>query len=112
MNVLYVKKTWRLCEIVNRMFLNASNLLASLNSKLHILHDIYVCLFCIVHLICLVKKLKDSIDKECEICFEDLVAGDRVATLDCLCIYHEKCIVAWFNAQETKHGLKSCPVHI
>ncbi|KAJ3379005.1 hypothetical protein HDU84_007127, partial [Entophlyctis sp. JEL0112] len=27
---------------------------------------------------------------ECIICFEDMVAGDRVARLNCLCVYHEE----------------------
>ncbi|ANB15663.1 phosphatidylinositol-3-phosphate-binding ubiquitin-protein ligase [Sugiyamaella lignohabitans] len=44
---------------------------------------------------------------ECVICFEDFVPGDTVGRLECLCIYHEKCILDWFK----RKGAGSCPVH-
>lgn len=44
---------------------------------------------------------------ECVICFEDFVEGDSVGRLECLCIYHEKCILDWF----ARKGAGECPVH-
>ncbi|KAK6186423.1 hypothetical protein SNE40_008462 [Patella caerulea] len=42
---------------------------------------------------------------ECVICFEDLVQGDTIARLPCLCIYHKGCIDKWFEVN------RSCPEH-
>ncbi|TPP58551.1 E3 ubiquitin-protein ligase ZNRF2 [Fasciola gigantica] len=42
---------------------------------------------------------------ECCICLEDLCEGDVIARLPCLCIYHKKCIDAWFQRRPV------CPVH-
>lgn len=42
---------------------------------------------------------------ECVICFEDLVKGDTIARLPCLCIYHKGCIDKWFEKN------RSCPEH-
>ncbi|KAH9282178.1 E3 ubiquitin-protein ligase ZNRF2 [Echinococcus granulosus] len=42
---------------------------------------------------------------ECSICLEDMKAGDRIARLPCLCIYHKKCIDNWFQRKQT------CPEH-
>ncbi|KAL5969105.1 E3 ubiquitin-protein ligase ZNRF2 [Taenia solium] len=42
---------------------------------------------------------------ECSICLEDMKAGDRIARLPCLCIYHKKCIDKWFQRKQT------CPEH-
>ncbi|KAI8611463.1 hypothetical protein BC830DRAFT_1245144 [Chytriomyces sp. MP71] len=53
----------------------------------------------------IVQTLKESMETECVICFNDLEVGERVARLNCLCIYHEACIKSWFK----KKG--SCPVH-
>ncbi|KAI4898413.1 hypothetical protein NFI96_023071 [Prochilodus magdalenae] len=36
---------------------------------------------------------KDS--GECSICLEDLLQGDTIARLACLCVYHKKCIDSW-----------------
>lgn len=44
---------------------------------------------------------------ECLICFEDFAQGDRVGRLECLCVYHEKCILDWF----LRKGAGACPVH-
>lgn len=44
---------------------------------------------------------------ECTICFEDYEPGQNVARLECLCIYHERCIKDWFS----RKGQGSCPVH-
>lgn len=45
---------------------------------------------------------------ECVICFEEFKQGDSVVRLECLCIYHESCIMSWF----AKKGEGKCPVHI
>ncbi|KAK9470405.1 FYVE zinc finger-domain-containing protein [Dipodascopsis tothii] len=45
--------------------------------------------------------------KECVICFEEFGPGDFVARLECLCVYHRKCIKAWFD----KKGAGECPIH-
>lgn len=42
---------------------------------------------------------------ECVICFEDLIQGDTIARLPCLCIYHKGCIDKWFQKN------RSCPEH-
>ena len=42
---------------------------------------------------------------ECDICFEDMEAGNVIARLPCLCIYHKKCIDQWFDVN------RSCPKH-
>ncbi|XP_041986414.1 E3 ubiquitin-protein ligase ZNRF1 isoform X2 [Aricia agestis] len=42
---------------------------------------------------------------ECVICLEELTAGDTIARLPCLCIYHKGCIDQWFEVN------RSCPEH-
>ncbi|VDL61729.1 unnamed protein product [Hymenolepis diminuta] len=42
---------------------------------------------------------------ECSICLEDMKAGDKIARLPCLCIYHKHCIDDWFKRKQT------CPEH-
>jgi E3 ubiquitin-protein ligase ZNRF1/2 len=42
---------------------------------------------------------------ECVICFEELIQGDTIARLPCLCIYHKGCIDKWFQVN------RSCPEH-
>ncbi|XP_072251130.1 E3 ubiquitin-protein ligase znrf2 [Leuresthes tenuis] len=42
---------------------------------------------------------------ECAICLEDLLQGDTIARLPCLCIYHKGCIDEWFEVN------RSCPEH-
>lgn len=44
---------------------------------------------------------------ECVICFEEFEPGDRVGRLECLCVYHEQCILGWFQ----RKGVGSCPIH-
>ncbi|XP_030644595.1 E3 ubiquitin-protein ligase znrf2-like [Chanos chanos] len=46
---------------------------------------------------------KDS--GECSICLDDMVQGDTIARLPCLCIYHKGCIDEWFEVN------RSCPEH-
>lgn len=49
-----------------------------------------------------------TLDSECVICLEELEPGDKVGRLECLCVFHYKCIKDWFN----KRGYGQCPVHI
>lgn len=42
---------------------------------------------------------------ECVICFDELVKGDIIARLPCLCVYHKGCIDKWFEKN------RSCPEH-
>ncbi|CAI5756254.1 unnamed protein product [Candida verbasci] len=49
----------------------------------------------------------DDESNECVICLEDLKPGDKVGRLECLCVFHYKCIKDWFN----KKGYGECPVH-
>ncbi|KAK1785509.1 hypothetical protein P4O66_018869 [Electrophorus voltai] len=46
---------------------------------------------------------KDS--EECTICLNQMVEGDTIARLPCLCIYHKRCIDKWFEVT------RSCPEH-
>ena len=50
-------------------------------------------------------RLEMGSGKECSICYEEFLVGQRIAVLNCLCQYHEKCINAWF--ERGKH----CPYH-
>ncbi|KNE57546.1 hypothetical protein AMAG_03247 [Allomyces macrogynus ATCC 38327] len=45
---------------------------------------------------------------ECLICYEPFLAGDQVARMSCLCVFHWDCLRAWFD----KHGVPECPVHL
>lgn len=49
--------------------------------------------------------LQEDKGGECVICFEDLLQGDTIARLPCLCIYHKTCIDQWFKIN------RSCPEH-
>lgn len=42
---------------------------------------------------------------ECSICLEDMAEGNLIARLPCLCIYHKKCLDAWFEHRPV------CPEH-
>lgn len=46
-------------------------------------------------------------EDECVICLEEMRPGDKVGRLECLCVFHYKCIKDWFN----KKGHGECPVH-
>ena len=48
-----------------------------------------------------------SLAGECVICFEEFKPGDLVGRLECLCVFHERCILEWFS----RKGAGSCPVH-
>lgn len=45
--------------------------------------------------------------EECVICLEELLPGEKVGRLECLCVFHYKCIKDWFK----KKGPGDCPVH-
>ncbi|XP_074645294.1 E3 ubiquitin-protein ligase znrf2-like isoform X2 [Tubulanus polymorphus] len=49
--------------------------------------------------------LKEDKGDECVICLEELLQGDTIARLPCLCIYHKCCIDSWFERN------RSCPEH-
>lgn len=53
------------------------------------------------------EDTSDDVDNECVICLEELRPGDKVGRLECLCVFHYKCIKDWFN----KKGYGECPVH-
>ncbi|KAA0709954.1 E3 ubiquitin-protein ligase znrf2 [Triplophysa tibetana] len=42
---------------------------------------------------------------ECTICLDDMLQGDTIARLPCLCVYHKGCIDEWFEVN------RSCPEH-
>ncbi|CCH45249.1 E3 ubiquitin-protein ligase [Wickerhamomyces ciferrii] len=46
-------------------------------------------------------------EDECVICLEDSKPGDKVGRLECLCVFHYKCIKNWFK----RKGPGDCPVH-
>lgn len=46
-------------------------------------------------------------DSECVICFEEFKPGDKVARMECLCVFHYRCIKDWFK----RKGARECPVH-
>ena len=50
--------------------------------------------------------LGHTVIRECPICFEEFRVNDEIATLNCLCQYHRRCIDAWLA--RGKHG---CPIH-
>lgn len=47
-----------------------------------------------------------NIDQECSICFEPFRQQDIVARLECLCIYHKKCLDQWSQRK------RCCPLHM
>lgn len=70
----------------------------------------------------LVYKIAPTDDakyRECPICFEDMLPGEKVGRLECLCMFHYKCIKGWFNKKTQKMkskdilfiGKNFCPLH-
>lgn len=47
----------------------------------------------------------DGATQECTICMEDYEVGQPLVRLECLCKFHKRCIVEWFERK------KECPVH-
>lgn len=76
-----------------------------------------------------ISKKKDDNNEnqeysECPICFEEMLPGQKVGRLECLCVFHYKCIKSWFakktqKMQELHHndndytfvGKNFCPFH-
>ncbi|KAG0669054.1 hypothetical protein C6P45_004194 [Maudiozyma exigua] len=76
-----------------------------------------------------ISKKKDANNEnqeysECPICFEEMLPGQKVGRLECLCVFHYKCIKSWFakktqKMQELHHndndysfvGKNFCPFH-
>ena len=52
---------------------------------------------------------------ECVICLEEFEPGVRLARLECLCKFHERCILSWWRAKRERDRLReedlACPVH-
>ena len=44
-----------------------------------------------------------SREQECTICFERFYQQDIIARLDCLCIYHKKCLDEWSQRKRCCH---------
>lgn len=60
----------------------------------------------------LAKEEGSGARSECAICFEDFENGDRVARMNCLCVFHSTCIEEWFEVQRDRLGVSlTCPVH-
>jgi len=51
------------------------------------------------------EVLIEAKEDECVICLEEMEAGQTIARLPCLCIYHLSCLEKWF------HVSRSCPEH-
>lgn len=49
----------------------------------------------------------DDEENECCICLEDFHPDEKVGRLECLCMFHYKCISDWFE----RRGPGECPVH-
>lgn len=47
----------------------------------------------------------DAGAQECTICMEEYEVGQPLVRLECLCKFHKRCIVEWFERR------KECPVH-
>ncbi|KAL6946598.1 hypothetical protein ACO0RG_000755 [Hanseniaspora osmophila] len=51
---------------------------------------------------------------ECPICFEEMLPGQKVGRLECICVYHYHCIKEWFakKRSQNKDASKNwCPFH-
>ncbi len=48
------------------------------------------------------------VGEECCICLEEYRVGDKIARLECWCIFHLTCIRAW---RDQKDGPGGCPLH-
>ncbi|CDK28576.1 unnamed protein product [Kuraishia capsulata CBS 1993] len=53
------------------------------------------------------EQFEEPKPEECVICLEDINPGDTVGRLECLCVFHYKCIMDWFE----RKGPNECPVH-
>lgn len=89
-------------------FMSFNGIKCPVCSKVVLQHD------CELHLVmCLTKPtlayneetLLEDREVECVICLEEFTAGQTIARLPCLCIYHKSCIDSWFRVN------RSCPEH-
>ncbi|KAL4901722.1 hypothetical protein BDW74DRAFT_159411 [Aspergillus multicolor] len=48
---------------------------------------------------------QDGTEQECTICMEEYEVGQSLVRLECLCKFHKRCIVEWFERK------RECPVH-
>ncbi|AET38716.1 phosphatidylinositol-3-phosphate-binding ubiquitin-protein ligase Ecym_3219 [Eremothecium cymbalariae DBVPG len=57
---------------------------------------------------------------ECPICFEEMESGQKVARLECLCVFHYRCIKSWLKKKSQKMNRSGwalqltknfCPLH-
>eukprot|EP00026_Physarum_polycephalum_P003614 Phypoly_transcript_03627.p2 GENE.Phypoly_transcript_03627~~Phypoly_transcript_03627.p2 ORF type:complete len:285 (-),score=57.56 Phypoly_transcript_03627:11-865(-) len=44
-------------------------------------------------------------DRECTICFEDFLRNQRLARMQCMCVFHKHCLDLWFLKK------RHCPLH-
>lgn len=63
-----------------------------------------------IHMVPFVATEKDCVGEdgntqECSICMVDYDVGDELVRLECLCKFHQACIVEWFGRKQ------ECPVH-
>lgn len=66
-----------------------------------------------------IAPTEDNQYRECPICFEEMLPGEKVGRLECLCMFHYKCIKSWFNKKTQKMkskdiqyiGKNFCPLH-
>jgi len=49
-----------------------------------------------------VREEKNEEYPECPICFEEMLPGQKVGRLECLCVFHYKCIKSWFTKKTHK----------
>jgi hypothetical protein len=49
---------------------------------------------------------RDSL-QECGICYELLLEGESVAVVNCLCMFHERCLRTWWTEKDRPW----CPLH-
>lgn len=52
-------------------------------------------------------KCEANTDSECDICMEAFEKGQKMSRLECLCVFHNKCIRDWFD----RRGNGMCPTH-
>lgn len=53
-------------------------------------------------------EVDKMVGDECPICFEEYETGQKIARLECWCVFHVTCIRAW---KDQKQGNGGCPLH-
>lgn len=51
------------------------------------------------------KDNNNLIDEECTICFDEYKIGDKLARLECFCVFHKSCLDNWLSRKQC------CPLH-